>query len=228
MIAPHGFTAEAVSDNLMAGNYMGRRASLQFGTHLPPGETGHVDTGLGQRLSTGQIGLLRPTYEVPPEGETLTIDGVEFVFVKGIAAFESGDYRWAATVFNHIVFADAGNRPAREWLAAALLDALVAGYNPARLSRDGFVIQFVFPDRQEQFHVEVNPAVAFPRSGTAPAATAQLTLDRSDFDRLLMRRVELPELLQGGRAELAGDGTAIGAFFGALDQFEYWFNVVTP
>ncbi|MFO7551953.1 MAG: MBL fold metallo-hydrolase, partial [Haliea sp.] len=28
-IAPHGFTAEAVSENLMAGNYMSRRAALQ-------------------------------------------------------------------------------------------------------------------------------------------------------------------------------------------------------
>lgn len=456
VIAPHGFTAEAVSENLMAGNYMSRRASLQFGTHLLPGARGHVGTGLGQRLSTGQIGLLRPTHEVPLGGETLTIDGIEFVFLdashteapaelmfylpalkalctaevgtrtfhnvltprgakvrdtlrwsqvldevlvrfggeaevmfashhwptwgrdrlqqalqnqrdlyryvhdqtirlanhggtlheiaeqlvephfsakdfgtrgyygtlnhnskavyqnyfgwwdgvpanyhqhppeaaatryvelmggaeeglrKGITAFESGDYRWAATVFNHLVFADADNRPAQEWLAAAyeqmgfqaesgawrnyyltaamelrdglpetpqtlddpaflqgvptaaLLDALVARYNPAKLSRDPFTVQFVFPDREEQFHVQVNPAVAFPRSGMAPAATAQLSLDRSDFDRLLMRRVELPELLQGGRAELVGDGTAIGAFFGALDQFEYWFNVATP
>jgi alkyl sulfatase BDS1-like metallo-beta-lactamase superfamily hydrolase len=202
--------------------------------------------------------------------------GAEEGLRKGVAAFESGDYRWAATVFNHLVFADAGNRPAQEWLAAAyeqmgfqaesgawrnyyltaamelrdglpdipqtfddpaflqgvptaaLLDALVARYNPARLDREAFVIQFLFPDRQEQFHIEVNPAVAFPRSGMAPAASAQLTLDRGDFDRLLMRRVELPELLQGGRAELVGDGTAIGVFFGAFDQFEYWFNVATP
>lgn len=62
----------------------------------------------------------------------------------------------------------------------------------------------------------------------ASAPTAQLTLDRGDFDRLLLRRVALPALLEGGEAALVGDGTAIGAFFGALDQFEYWFNVVTP
>lgn len=456
VIAPHGFAAEAVSENLMAGNYMSRRAALQFGNFLPPGATGHIGTGLGQRLSTGQIGLLRPTHEVSLGGETLTIDGLEFVFLdashteapaelmfylpslkalctaevgtrtfhnvltprgakvrdtlrwsqaldevlvrfggqaevmfashhwptwgrerlqqalqnqrdlyryvhdqtirlanhggtqheiaealtepyfaatdfgtrdyygtlnhnakavyqnyfgwwdgvpanyhphppeaaatryvelmggaeeglrKGIKAFESGDYRWAATVFNHLVFADAGNRPAQEWLAAAyeqmgfqaesgawrnyyltaamelrdglpeipltfddpeflqgvptpaLLDALVARYNPAKLRREAFVIQFLFPDREEQFHIDINPAVAFPRSGMAPAATAQLTLGRGDFDRLLLRQVELPALLQSGQAQLVGDGTAIGAFFAALDQFEYWFNVVTP
>lgn len=51
MIASHGFTAEAVSENLMAGHYMARRASLQCGTHLPPGVKEHVGTGLGQRLS---------------------------------------------------------------------------------------------------------------------------------------------------------------------------------
>ncbi len=51
---------------------------------------------------------------------------------------------------------------------------------------------------------------------------------RVSFDRLLMRRVELLDLLQSGRAELLGDGSAIGSFFAALDQFEYWFNVATP
>ncbi len=45
--------------------------------------------------------------------------GAEAVLEKGRAAFAAGDYRWSAELFNHIVFADAKNRDARDWLAAS-------------------------------------------------------------------------------------------------------------
>jgi alkyl sulfatase BDS1-like metallo-beta-lactamase superfamily hydrolase len=35
------------------------------------------------------------------------------------AAFDKGDYRWTAELLNHVVFADGGNRPAKELLARA-------------------------------------------------------------------------------------------------------------
>ncbi len=81
IIGPYGFTNEAVSENLLAGNYMSRRSSLQLGNHLLPGPSGHVGTGLGQRLSVGDVGLLEPTLETSSNGETLVIDGVTFEFL---------------------------------------------------------------------------------------------------------------------------------------------------
>jgi Alkyl sulfatase and related hydrolases len=48
IVAPEGFMAEAVSENIIAGPAMGRRAIYQFGILLPWDETGHVDTGLGK------------------------------------------------------------------------------------------------------------------------------------------------------------------------------------
>jgi len=44
--------------------------------------------------------------------------GAERVLEIGQAAFESGDYRWAAEVFNHLVFADPDNQEGRDWLSA--------------------------------------------------------------------------------------------------------------
>ncbi len=44
--------------------------------------------------------------------------GAENALEIGRQAFEAGDYRWAAEVFNHIVFADDKNKLAREWLAS--------------------------------------------------------------------------------------------------------------
>ncbi len=457
VIGPYGFTTEAVSENLLAGNYMSRRGSFQFGTRLPASPVGHVGTGLGQRLSVGNIGLIAPTREIASTGETLEIDGVTFEFMdaaeteapaelvfylpefkalctaevvtrvfhnvltprgakvrdalrwsqviddmliryggeaevlfashhwpawgkedvarmlrnqrdryrhvhdqtvrlanhghtmhtiaerledppfanedfgvrgyygtlnhnskavfqhyfgwwdgvpanyhqlapvekarryvqfmggpesalsQAIESFEAGDYRWAATVFNHIVFADRDDEAARAWLAASyeqlgfqaesgawrnyylaaayelregiprdtdvgvgsleflravptpdLFDALAVRFDPERFDQDPVELQFLFPDRDEAMTVDVTRAVAFPRRGRTANPGATVEMDRDLFDLLLIGEAELPPLLEAGRVQVIGNGRAVAAFLAALDQFDYWFDVVTP
>ncbi|MBE1528447.1 alkyl sulfatase BDS1-like metallo-beta-lactamase superfamily hydrolase [Sphingopyxis sp. OAS728] len=81
IIAPHGFSEEATSENVLAGGAMGRRALYMFGAILPPGEKGQVDTGLGPKLSSGTVGYMEPTETVGEKGGTLTIDGLAFDFL---------------------------------------------------------------------------------------------------------------------------------------------------
>lgn len=81
VIAPHGFSEEATSENVLAGTAMGRRALYMFGSILPPGPKGQVDTGLGPKLSAGTIGYMEPTETVPAAGGTLSIDGLSFEFL---------------------------------------------------------------------------------------------------------------------------------------------------
>ncbi|GAA0865504.1 alkyl sulfatase dimerization domain-containing protein [Sphingopyxis soli] len=81
IIAPHGFSEEATSENVLAGTAMGRRALYMFGSIVPPGVRGQVDTGLGPKLSSGTIGYMEPTETVSEKGGTLTIDGLVFEFL---------------------------------------------------------------------------------------------------------------------------------------------------
>lgn len=81
IIAPHGFSEEATSENVLAGTAMGRRALYMFGSILTPGPTGQVDTGLGPKLSSGTIGYMEPTETVGEKGGPLTIDGLAFDFL---------------------------------------------------------------------------------------------------------------------------------------------------
>lgn len=80
VIAPRGFMEEAVSENVMAGNAMSRRALFQFGPLLPKGERGQVDAGLGKTTSTGTVTLIAPTRVIEQPVEHHLIDGVECVF----------------------------------------------------------------------------------------------------------------------------------------------------
>lgn len=77
--APYGFMQHAVAENVIAGNAMSRRATYQFGAALPPGERGHVDTGLGKALASGPMSLIAPTDTVP-DNATLAIDGIDIEF----------------------------------------------------------------------------------------------------------------------------------------------------
>ncbi|MEL6980580.1 MAG: alkyl sulfatase dimerization domain-containing protein [Pseudomonadota bacterium] len=457
VIAPFGFLENAVAEQLLAGNHMGRRATLMFGSVLPRNPEGHVSSGLGPALSTGTLGLLPPTVELSQEIQTRVIDGVAFEFMDaaeteapaefifylpekralctsevvcatfhniltprgakarnalrwsrviddalvrwgdvsdvtfashhwpvwgtdevkkrltahrdmyrfihdqtlrlanagetmfevaekieepavqseemtarnyygtlnhnskavyqyyfgwwggvpadyyalpatesapryveamggadrvltlGVEAYEAGDYRWAAELLNKVVFADPESRAAREWLAASyeqigyqaesgawrsyylgaaselrdgvpdapppkfgsadfldavdsrdLLDALAARFNPAKMAREPFALNFVFPDRDEAMSVEVGAATVTPRSAPAEGAAAKLTLSRADLDLVLLRQKRLVAMVPLGEATVEGDLTALMSFFGALDQPEFWFNTATP
>lgn len=80
VIAPDGFLEHAVSENVIAGNAMGRRATYQFGTGIAPGPEGQMSSGIGLGLSNGTITLIPPTRTITRTGETLTIDGVRIEF----------------------------------------------------------------------------------------------------------------------------------------------------
>ena len=78
--APAGFMAAAVSENVIAGNAMLRRALFQFGAMLPRGERGQIDTGLGKSVSRGTVTMIPPTNLIEKPIETHRIDGVEVIF----------------------------------------------------------------------------------------------------------------------------------------------------
>ncbi|WP_435301481.1 alkyl/aryl-sulfatase [Aeromonas rivipollensis] len=80
IIAPEGFTEHAVSENVIAGNAMGRRAVYMYGALLPRNAQGGVNGGLGQTVSAGEPSLLVPTKLITKTGEELDIDGVKMVF----------------------------------------------------------------------------------------------------------------------------------------------------
>ncbi len=80
IVAPQGFLIEAVSENVLAGLVMGRRAGFMYGGALPRSPRGHVDSGLGKAPALGTVTLLPPTDVVDRSGQEMTIDGVDFVF----------------------------------------------------------------------------------------------------------------------------------------------------
>lgn len=80
IIVPEGFHEHAVSENVYAGNAMGRRAGYQYGTILEPGEAGSLSIGIGMGQSKGTVSYITPNDTITKTGETRTVDGVEMEF----------------------------------------------------------------------------------------------------------------------------------------------------
>ena len=80
IIAPNLFMEHAVSENIIAGPAMLRRAQYQFGPLLAKGPRGQVDCGLGKSMAAGSVKLLRPTDLIMATGDKRVIDGIEFEF----------------------------------------------------------------------------------------------------------------------------------------------------
>ncbi len=80
IIAPEGFLAEAVAENVIAGPAMLRRSAYMYGMMLAPGPDGHVDCGLGKATPMGSVAILAPTVEISTTGTEMVVDGVRIVF----------------------------------------------------------------------------------------------------------------------------------------------------
>jgi alkyl sulfatase BDS1-like metallo-beta-lactamase superfamily hydrolase len=80
IIAPEHFSEHAISENVIAGNVMSRRAIYMYGAMLPRNAQGGVNGGLGQTTSTGTATLILPTDIIKKTGQEMTIDGVKMVF----------------------------------------------------------------------------------------------------------------------------------------------------
>ncbi|MHB1209848.1 MAG: alkyl/aryl-sulfatase [Acidimicrobiales bacterium] len=81
LIAPAGFLEAAISENVLAGTVMLRRATYMYGALLAHDEKGHVDTGLGKGLpALPTVALAPPNHDIDATGCELIIDGLRLVF----------------------------------------------------------------------------------------------------------------------------------------------------
>ncbi len=80
IIAPDGFMEETVSEQIMVGTAMARRAQFQFGHTLARSACCQIDSGLGKNIPRGTLTLIAPTMLIREQSETHVVDGVEIVF----------------------------------------------------------------------------------------------------------------------------------------------------
>lgn len=109
IIAPEGFLEHAVSENIIAGPAMLRRARYQFGITLPRGPEGEMTSGLGPGLSTGTASLIAPTDLVTATGQEMVIGDVRLVFQLTPGTEAPAEMNFHLPQFNAVFMAENAN-----------------------------------------------------------------------------------------------------------------------
>ena len=79
---PEEFMEHSISENVMAGNTMSRRAAYMYGNLLPKSQQGTLGSGLGTTTASGTNGILDGTDIINSKsGEFKTIDGIRVEFI---------------------------------------------------------------------------------------------------------------------------------------------------
>ena len=277
-LANLGFTPTEIAEQLREPAFM----QQEFSTRGYYGTLNHNSKAVYQRYFGWWDGVPANLHALPPEqagGKYVEfMGGAEEVLAKARRSFDAGDYRWSATVLNHLVFAQPDNARARDWLAASyeqlgfqaesaiwrnyylvaaqelrhglpgtgavqlanadflravptamLFDSLSVRFNPGKAGDAAYTLNFEFPERNERICVLVGNGVAVPRIGCRlEEAAATATMNRATLDAVLLGQATFADRVADGSIRIAGESAALQSYMAALEQFPYWFNVVTP
>ena len=116
--ANQGATMHEIAENIGEPDF----AKSDFGVRDYYGTLNHNSKAVYQRYFGWWDAVPAHYHELPPveasKKYVASMGGTAKALAVGEKAFNEGDYRWAATVFNHMVFADPADETAKKWLAA--------------------------------------------------------------------------------------------------------------
>jgi len=119
-------------------------------------------------------------------------------------------------------------------LIRAMSTELVFDFLGVRLNTDKALgkhlrINIVLPDRQEKFLLELkNDHLNNIKDVQMTEADVTVTMNRKDFDLMLLKQKSFPELVKTGAIKLEGNGKVFGQLLMMMDEFPFWFNITTP
>jgi alkyl sulfatase BDS1-like metallo-beta-lactamase superfamily hydrolase len=109
------------------------------------------------------------------------------------------------------------------------LDYLAVRLNHPNAAGKVITLNVVMPDVKEKFVIYVeNGVMNYTLDEQDNWADATVTLDRAVLDDINLRQTTLNQAITDGEVRIDGDADQFGNFVAMLDNFEFWFNIVTP
>jgi alkyl sulfatase BDS1-like metallo-beta-lactamase superfamily hydrolase len=204
--------------------------------------------------------------------------GSQAVLARAREDMKKGEYRWAAEVVNHVVFAEPDNREARELQADALeqlgyraespiwrnfylagardlrsgvnrnipvqarsrdilrgmamdqfFDLMAVRLNGPRAEGKHITVNWVMTDTKETYTLTLANSVLNHKKGR-PALNPDATvmLDRPVLDKITAGEATFPGRILAGDINIQGRKLKFLEMMSCLDEFDQWFNIVTP
>ncbi|OBY89265.1 hypothetical protein A6723_026490 [Pseudomonas sp. AU11447] len=110
-----------------------------------------------------------------------------------------------------------------------LFDYLGVRMNAQKAEGEDFSINLVLPDKNEQYLLELKNSHLNNIKGVQSESAGQtVTIDRADLNRLMLKEVSPVRLVFEGKLKSSGNPLLLAKLFGMLDDFDFWFDIVTP
>ncbi|MCJ1888390.1 MBL fold metallo-hydrolase [Pseudomonas sp. LA21] len=110
-----------------------------------------------------------------------------------------------------------------------LFDYLGVRLNAQKAEGEDLSINLVLPDRNEHYLLELKNSHLNNIKGVQSENAGQtVTIDRADLNRLLLKEVSPVRLVFEGKLKSSGNPLLLAKLFGMLDDFDFWFDIVTP
>ncbi|MDN6859275.1 alkyl sulfatase dimerization domain-containing protein [Pseudomonas sp. CAN2814] len=110
-----------------------------------------------------------------------------------------------------------------------LFDYLGVRLNAEKAEGEDFSINLVLPDKNEQYLLELKNSHLNNIKGVQSENAGQtVTIDRADLNRLMLKQVSPVRLVFEGKLKSSGNPLLLPKLFGLLEDFNFWFDIVTP
>ncbi|HKO94274.1 MAG TPA: alkyl sulfatase C-terminal domain-containing protein, partial [Polyangiaceae bacterium] len=89
-------------------------------------------------------------------------------------------------------------------------------------------IVFAFTDLKKQYALRLENSTLTASERIPRDADATVTLSKAALDKLSLGQSTADQSIKSGEWKVAGKTELVTSFFGMLDDFPFWFNIVTP
>ena len=119
--------------------------------------------------------------------------------------------------------------PGRAMPPDMLFDYLSIRLNGPKASGKKLVLNVTFTDLKSQYVLTVeNGVLNYAADRQDPKADATLMLTKAALNAVQLKEATPEEKIASGEAKIDGRREAFKEFMGLLDEFPFWFKIVTP
>ena len=109
-----------------------------------------------------------------------------------------------------------------------MLDYMAVRLNPEKAAGKKLKINFVFTDVNELYTVFLENSTLNNRRGNADDADTTISTTRKTVNDIMLGVTTIDKALKAGDIKVEGTQGKFKELQGMLDNFEFWFNIVTP
>ena len=109
-----------------------------------------------------------------------------------------------------------------------LFDYLGVRLNTDKAEGRNLTLNVNFTDIGKAYTLTVENSVLNFTEKLSPNPDATATLTKAALDDVQLGAATIEQQIKAGKIKVDGKDTAFPEFLGLFDDFEYWFNIVTP